>query len=193
MVNEKYSKAIKVLQNEITHIAVTNGPGLIGSLLVGFNAAKAMAYALDKPIIPVNHIEGHIYSALGGEIRSSTSSDRPEQQSNGRNQKSEILNKSENPNDKNSKHISSFEFSASNFPLIALTVSGGHTSLTVMRDHGEYETIGQTLDDAAGEAYDKVAKLLDLGYPGGPAVSKFASEHRNNLKFKISNHSLPAR
>jgi len=127
------SEAIKYLQNNITHIAVTNGPGLIGSLLVGFNAAKAMAYTLDKPIIPVNHIEGHIYSAM--------------------------------------PTLRSFEF-----PILTLTVSGGHTSLTVMRDHGKYERIGGTIDDAAGEAFDKVAKLLGLGYPGGPAVSKLASQ-----------------
>lgn len=132
-----YSEAIKVLQNDITHIAVTNGPGLIGSLLVGFNAAKGIAYSLDKPIIPVNHIEGHIYSAFA----------------------------------ESDKEIE--------FPLISLTVSGGHTSLTLMKNHGEYETIGQTLDDAAGEAFDKVAKLLELGYPGGPVISKLASKFRS--------------
>ncbi len=145
MKNGQYSEAIKVLQNEITHIAVTAGPGLIGSLLVGFNAAKTMAYALDKPVIAVNHIEGHIYSPLA---------------------------------------VSENKFE---FPVLTLTVSGGHSSLTLLKDHIEYETIGETKDDAAGEAFDKVAKLLDLGYPGGPAVSKLASDYRNNLKFKISN------
>jgi N6-L-threonylcarbamoyladenine synthase len=149
--------------SQITHIAITAGPGLIGSLLVGFNTAKAMAYALDLPIVPINHIEGHIYSAIGGEIR---------------NPKSEILNNFVLRN-------SCFEF-----PILALTVSGGHTSLTLMRDHGVYETIGQTRDDAAGEAFDKVAKLLGLGYPGGPVVSRLAEEYRRqnpNYKAQISN------
>ncbi|MCL5410760.1 MAG: tRNA (adenosine(37)-N6)-threonylcarbamoyltransferase complex transferase subunit TsaD [Patescibacteria group bacterium] len=137
------SEAIKYLQNNITHIAVTNGPGLIGSLLVGFNAAKAIAYALDKPIIPVNHIEGHIYSAMP-------------------------------------------TFGAFDFPVLTLTVSGGHTSLTLMRNHGEYERIGGTIDDAAGEAFDKVAKLLGLGYPGGPVVSKLANQFRDKSEIRIS-------
>lgn len=137
----EYQKAIKVLQNDITHIAVTNGPGLIGSLLIGFNAAKTIAYALDKPIIPINHIEGHIYSAIGqGKVE---------------------------------------------FPILALTVSGGHTSLTLMKDHGQYQIIGETLDDAAGEAFDKVARLLGLGYPGGPAISKLAEEFKGEKTFEF--------
>jgi len=168
-----------ILKNEIDYIAVTAGPGLVGSLLVGFNAAKSLAYALDKPIIAVNHIEGHIYSALGGEIRNP----KPCLPAG----RSEILNKSKNSNDQNSKNVSSFELRVSNFPLIALTVSGGHSSLTLMQNHGKYQNIGQTLDDASGEAFDKVAKLLELGYPGGPVVSKLASEYRENLKLKISN------
>lgn len=140
MGNNQYSEAIKVLQNDITHIAVTAGPGLIGSLLVGFNAAKTISYALDKPIIPVNHIEGHIYSPLA---------------------------------------IFENEFK---FPVLSMTVSGGHTSITFIKDHIEYETIGETVDDAAGEAFDKVAKLLDLGYPGGPIVSKYAAAYREKGK-----------
>ncbi len=131
-----FQEAIKILQDEIDYIAVTSGPGLIGSLLVGFNAAKTLAYALDKPIIPINHIEGHIYSVFSD----------------------------------NSAKIE--------FPIISLTVSGGHTSLTLIKNHGEYETLGETIDDAAGEAFDKVAKLLCLGYPGGPVVSKYAQQFR---------------
>lgn len=154
--------------SQITHIAVTAGPGLIGSLLVGFNTAKAMAYALDLPIIPISHIEGHIYSAFVEQITST---------------KSQITNNSQIPNSKKAR----------SFPMLALTVSGGHTSLTLMRDHGVYETIGQTRDDAAGEAFDKVAKLLDLGYPGGPVVSKLADEFRKsqtpNHKSQISSKS----
>jgi len=158
LANKNYSNAISFLQNDITHIAVTNGPGLIGSLLVGFNAAKGIAYSLDKPIIPVNHIEGHIYSAFGGvQERKANKTDSESQINESTNQLVNQLT----------------------FPILALTVSGGHTSLTLMKNHGEYETIGQTLDDAAGEAFDKVAKLLGLGYPGGPVVSKLASEFRS--------------
>jgi len=157
--------------SSITHIAVTAGPGLIGSLLVGFNTAKAMAYALDLPIIPINHIEGHIYSALAEQFPISNF-----QFPN----KSQISNsKSENSNGTMEQWNNELKF-----PILALTVSGGHTSLTLMLDHGKYKTIGQTRDDAAGEAFDKVAKLLGLGYPGGPVVSKLAEQFR---KSQISN------
>ncbi|MCX6812436.1 MAG: tRNA (adenosine(37)-N6)-threonylcarbamoyltransferase complex transferase subunit TsaD [Candidatus Berkelbacteria bacterium] len=134
--------------SDLSAIAVTAGPGLIGSLLVGFNAAKAIAAARNLPLVPVNHIAGHIYSAVA-----ETQISKLKTQSDG-----------------------------INFPILTLTVSGGHTSLTLMTDHGKYQTIGETLDDAAGEAFDKVAKLLDLGYPGGPVVSKFAGEFRNRIK-----------
>lgn len=159
------NESISFLQNEIDYIAVTNGPGLIGSLLVGFNTAKAIAYALDKPVIPINHIEGHIYSALPS-----------------KNQKSKIKNQKFSEHfvlgSDNNATIQQFDNLTIELPILALTVSGGHTSLTLMKGHGKYETIGQTLDDAAGEAFDKVAKLLDLGYPGGPIVSKLASQFR---------------
>jgi N6-L-threonylcarbamoyladenine synthase len=112
-------------------IAVTAGPGLITSLLVGTEAAKALSYLWDVPLVAVNHIEGHIHSA---EI------DHEEIQ----------------------------------FPALCLVVSGGHTELIFMRAHGEYERIGATLDDAAGECFDKVAKLLGYEYPGGPKISKMA-------------------
>lgn len=152
-----------ISKNDITHIAVTSGPGLIGSLLVGFNAAKSLAYALDKPIIPINHIEGHIYSAMAEQILSP---------------KSQILNKSKisNSNDQTLCYVlREFEY-----PLLALVVSGGHTSLIYTEKPGEYRTIGATLDDAAGEVFDKVAKLLELGYPGGPIISKMAEKWRND-------------
>ena len=139
---ESYQEAIRLFA-KITHIAVTAGPGLVGSLLVGFNAAKTLSYTQKLPIVAVNHIEGHIYSGL--------------------------------------VNLSSDEIK---FPLLALTVSGGHTSLTLMLDHGKYEQLGQTLDDAVGEAYDKVAKLLNLGYPGGPIISKLAQEFRNEFSNK---------
>lgn len=125
--------------NDIDAIAVTQGPGLAGSLLVGMNMAKGMALALDKPIIGVNHLEGHIYSSWVYEA--------------GENIPAEPK-----------------------FPLMALLVSGGHTELNLMTDHLTYQHLGSTLDDAAGEAFDKVARLLELPYPGGPSIQKAAEE-----------------
>lgn len=115
----------------IDGIAVTRGPGLVGSLLVGLGYAKSLAFAQSKPLVGVNHIEGHVYSVVF---------DNPE-----------II-----------------------YPAIALVVSGGHTSLFLIPEEGKYATIGRTRDDAAGEAFDKVAKLLGLGYPGGPIIDKLA-------------------
>src|SRR5712692_3856150 len=112
-------------------IAVTRGPGLVGSLLVGCSAAKAIAYAMGKPLVGVNHLEGHIYAAF-------------------------------------------LEDPPPTYPFVALVVSGGHTALYVARAQREYERIGQTRDDAAGEAFDKVAKLLGLGFPGGPIIERVA-------------------
>lgn len=161
---------------KIDAIAVTCGPGLIGALLIGFNTAKTLSYALNVPLIPINHIEGHIYSAFSeGQSRpDSTLLSSPRSASEGRRPKrwgsTNILDSRLRGND----------ICVSGFPLIALTVSGGHTSLIIMKNHGQYETIGQTLDDAAGEAFDKVAKLLDLGYPGGPIISKLAADFRRN-------------
>ncbi len=112
-------------------VAVTKGPGLAGSLLVGINASKAIAFARGLPLIGVNHIEGHIYGnwLIGKEPV---------------------------------------------FPLLCLIVSGGHSNLILMSNHGEYRLLGRTRDDAAGEAFDKVARILGLGYPGGPAIQKAA-------------------
>ena len=122
-----------------TAVAVTYGPGLAGSLLVGINFAKALAWVHDKPLVAVNHLEGHVYAAWlldPGEDEAS----RPEPV----------------------------------FPLVALVVSGGHTFLVEMRDHLTYRLLGTTVDDAAGEAFDKVGRLLGLGYPGGPAIQRAA-------------------
>ena len=116
--------------NDIQCIGVTQGPGLVGSLLVGINTAKAIAWACNVPLVGVNHLEGHILSCL-------------------------------------------FENNVS-FPMISLVVSGGHTSLYLVHAIGEYRLLGKTLDDAAGEAYDKVAKLLGLGYPGGVVIDRLA-------------------
>lgn len=119
--------------DDIDGIAVTHGPGLIGSLLVGVSFAKAMAFSIRKPLVPVNHVEGHIYSAF-----------------------------IENP--------------GIEYPLLALVVSGGHTSLIFSPEPGHYESIGRARDDAAGEALDKLAKFLGLGYPGGPIIDRLAND-----------------
>jgi N6-L-threonylcarbamoyladenine synthase len=119
-------------------IAVTRGPGLIGSLLVGLNFAKALAWALERPLVGVNHLEGHIYAAW---LDDPSDPDRAEP----------------------------------TFPVLALVVSGGHTFLAEMRDHLTYRLLGQTVDDAAGEAFDKVGRLLGLEYPGGPAIERAAA------------------
>jgi N6-L-threonylcarbamoyladenine synthase len=132
---------------EIDALAVTAGPGLAGSLIVGINAAKGLAWALERPLVPVNHLEGHIYAAW---LDDPEAPDRP----------------------------------APAFPVLALVVSGGHTFLAEMRDHLTYRLLGQTVDDAAGEAFDKVGRLLGLGYPGGPAIERAAARAvRRDLRF----------
>ncbi len=179
--NNDYQEAVDYLKSKIDYLAVTTGPGLIGSLLVGFNAAKTLAYALDKPILPINHIEGHIYSALAEKIRNPKSEIRNKSQI--QNTKAKTVGHSERSEESGEAgkavlHDTYYMVREFEFPVLALVVSGGHTSLIFMRNHGEYELIGQTLDDAAGEAFDKVAQLLGLGYPGGPAISKLAAEYR---------------
>jgi N6-L-threonylcarbamoyladenine synthase len=133
--------------DDIDAIAATRGPGLAGSLVVGFNAAKGIAMARNLPLIGVNHLEGHIYSAW---VKPATA-DR---------------------------------FTPPEFPVMALLVSGGHTELNLMEDHLNYRRLGSTLDDAAGEAFDKVARLLNLSYPGGPSIQK-AAETGNNTVFNF--------
>ena len=130
---EEALREAKVTLEEITAIAVTYGPGLVGALLVGVSAAKALSFATGKPLIGVHHIEGHISANY-------------------------IENKSLEP------------------PFVCLVVSGGHTHLVVVRDYGEYEILGYTRDDAAGEAFDKVARAIGLGYPGGPKIDKISRE-----------------
>ncbi|MBI4761082.1 MAG: tRNA (adenosine(37)-N6)-threonylcarbamoyltransferase complex transferase subunit TsaD [Chloroflexota bacterium] len=133
--------------NDVDAIAVTRGPGLAGSLVVGMNMAKGLALGLNLPIVGVNHLEGHIYSAW---VYQADEAVPPEPQ----------------------------------FPLMALLVSGGHTELNLMTDHLTYKRLGSTLDDAAGEAFDKVARLLDLPYPGGPSIQKVA-ERGDPARFKF--------
>jgi len=141
-------------------IAVTAGPGLITSLMTGVETAKTLCYAWNTPLVGVNHIEGHIYANFIGASAKSQKTN-PKQF---KNSKTQIQNIS--------------------FPALILTVSGGHTSLVIMRGHGRYEVIGETRDDAAGEAFDKAAQLMDLGYPGGPAIAEEA------LKLDIRNSPL---
>jgi N6-L-threonylcarbamoyladenine synthase len=167
VIDEALVKA-KVKLDKIDYIAVTHAPGLIGSLLVGVNTAKTLGVILDIPVIPINHLEGHICANFIKE-----------------NQKLKIKNQ----NDKSK--LKNIQYSVSNifcFPAVILLVSGGHTSLILMQGHGKYKYLGETLDDAAGEAFDKVAKILGLEYPGGPNVSRYAEEYRK--KYPIS---LPRR
>lgn len=121
--------------HDIDAIAVTQGPGLAGSLVVGMNMAKGLSLGTGKPLIGVNHLEGHIYSAWL--YRAETTAHQPPR-----------------------------------FPLLALLVSGGHSELILVKDFLDYHRLGGTLDDAAGEAFDKIARLLDLSYPGGPSIQK---------------------
>src|SRR3990167_128111 len=150
LINPKISKWAK---ENINAIAVAYGPGLIGSLLIGVETAKTLALAWNKPLIPVNHLVGHIYAnwlALT------------------------VNGKWKMVNEKREKSIAYLPLTI-HFPLIALIVSGGHTDLVLMRDHAKFDLLGSTLDDAAGEAFDKVARVLGLGYPGGPEIEKLAS------------------
>ena len=130
-------KGARTTLEKIDVFAVTYGPGLAIALEVGLAKAKELALKYQKPLVGVNHMEGHLYSALAH----------------------------------NAKGNPKIEYA---FPLLALLVSGGHTEIVLMRDHGVYEKLGQTLDDAVGEAFDKVARMLELGYPGGPMIEELA-------------------
>ncbi|OGG95830.1 hypothetical protein A2V95_00915, partial [Candidatus Kuenenbacteria bacterium RBG_16_41_7] len=153
------------LRKLIDYIAVTNGPGLITSLRVGVEAAKTLGFIWHKPIIAVNHLEGHIYSALLKQNKYQIP-----------NPNFQINPKSQIPKFKKIQKIQ--------FPALALVVSGGHTELVLMKDYLKYRVVGRTLDDAAGEALDKVAKILGLGYPGGPIIAKLAAQgDKNKYKF----------
>lgn len=139
MVIEQALEEAALTPDGLDAVAVTEGPGLIGALLVGINAAKAFSFAHDLPLIPVHHIAGHIYA----------------------NQLEEELK----------------------FPLMALIVSGGHTELIYMKDHLSFEVIGETRDDAVGEAYDKVARVIGLPYPGGPHIDRLSKEGQDTFNF----------
>src|SRR6266480_554473 len=142
VVEEALTRA-HISKNALDGIAVTIGPGLVGSLLVGVSYAKAMAFALDRPLVGVNHIEGHVYSVA-------------------------------------------FENPPIEYPALALIVSGGHTNLFFVPEPGKYKVVARTRDDAAGEAFDKVAKLLGLSYPGGPIIERLAREGNSKaVKFSV--------
>lgn len=144
IVIEKCLKEANMTMEEMDAIAITYGPGLIGSLLVGLEAAKTLAYIYQKLLIPIHHIAGHIYAnSLVHELK---------------------------------------------FPLLALVVSGGHTELVKMKDHFQFEKLGGTLDDAIGECYDKVARVLDLPYPGGPKLDQLAKEGNPTYPLPIPLH-----
>jgi N6-L-threonylcarbamoyladenine synthase len=134
---EEALKEANLTFSDLDAVAVTEGPGLVGALLIGVNAAKALAFAHNIPLVPVHHIAGHIYAnRLVTEL---------------------------------------------SFPLLSLVVSGGHTELVYMKEQGHFEVIGETRDDAAGEAYDKVARTLKLPYPGGPHIDRLAQEGSDTL------------
>jgi N6-L-threonylcarbamoyladenine synthase len=142
IVDEAFERA-GMQPHEIDGIAVTVGPGLVGSLLVGVSYAKAMAFALGKPLVGVNHIEGHVYSVA-------------------------------------------FENPPVEYPALALIVSGGHSNLFFVPAPGKYKVLARTRDDAAGEAFDKVAKMVGLGYPGGPIIERLAREgNQRAVKFSL--------
>ena len=138
VIKEALTKA-NIELKDIDYIAFTVGPGLVGSLHVGMQAAKTLALLLNKPLVPIHHLAGHIYS---------------------------------------NRFVKEF-----NFPLMALVVSGGNTELVYMEDELKFKIIGETLDDAVGEAYDKVSRLLGTGYPGGPAIDKLA--HIGEITYKL--------
>jgi N6-L-threonylcarbamoyladenine synthase len=139
LIIEEAMKEAEVAFDDLDGVAVTEGPGLVGALLVGVNAAKAIAFAHNLPLIPVNHIAGHIYA----------------------NQLIEPLE----------------------FPLLALVVSGGHTELIYMKEHGSFEVIGETRDDAAGEAYDKIGRVIGVPYPGGKHIDEMAQVGEDTFDF----------
>ena len=139
VINEALVKA-DVTFDDIDIVGVTQGPGLIGALLVGLSTAKGLAYALNKPLVPVNHIKGHIFANF-------------------------ITDKNLEP------------------PFICMVVSGGHTHLIRVKSYSEFEILGKTMDDAIGEAFDKVSRAIGLGYPGGPLIDKMAKEGQDICKF----------
>lgn len=156
----------RISPSQIDAIAITNGPGLIPALMVGVNLSKTLSYLWEKPLIGIHHIEGHIYANFVADTK--------------------LRNKSESTNINFSDVPFRSGLSDTKFPALVLIVSGGHTQLVLMKNHLKYEIIGQTVDDAVGEAFDKVARILGVGYPGGPNVAAWAAKFQNlNDKYQI--------
>lgn len=146
---DKAFKKAGISKKKIDYIAVTKGPGLIPALMIGVNAAKALAFTWQKPIVAVNHLEGHIYA-----------------------------------NWLEGKKGNSYRLKQMEFPVLCLIVSGGHTQLVLMKEDMKFRIVGETVDDAVGEAFDKAAKILHLGYPGGPLIEQLAKEgDATSIKF----------
>jgi N6-L-threonylcarbamoyladenine synthase len=163
--------------NDVDAVAATNGPGLSGALLTGLSAAKAIAWQRELPFVGVNHIEAHIYANWLGTEAGEHSSREALKHSSGealKHSSGATLERSNAPTLERSDARTLERSNAPTFPLIALVVSGGHTLLALLRNHGDYLLLGQTRDDAAGEAFDKVGRILGLSYPGGPAIQKAA-------------------
>ncbi len=178
--------------DDIDTIAVTYAPGLIGSLLIGTLAARTLAIIHDKPLYAIHHVEAHVYANFIVEQELTDTSKRvtreSEQQERIASDSSQLLNHSDRTRETvplRGEHALASAANAANgplslpskqpeFPMLALIVSGGHSQLVLFRDHGDYELLGQTQDDAVGEAFDKVAKIIGLPYPGGPSIAKAA-------------------
>jgi len=178
-ISNEHQKIIqKYIDKNITSVAVTYGPGLIGSLLVGLETAKTLSYLWKKPLIPVNHLVGHIYANFIRELPSSNLAET-----------SSALVKDQALALVEDQASAYFQFpnKLPEFPALALVVSGGHTDLVLMAGHGKFKWIGGTRDDAAGEAFDKTARLLGLPYPGGPAIAAAAAKYLR--KTPTANHN----
>lgn len=161
-------KKANITKNELSAVAFTQGPGLLGSLLVGISFAKSFALGLGIPLIEVDHLKAHILAHF---IRQA-----PLLPAGGETTPGSLISESKGP--------------PPSFPFLCMTVSGGHTQLVLVRDHDDMEIIGQTIDDAAGETFDKAAKILGLPYPGGPVIDKLAKEG-NPGKFSFSRPQVP--
>jgi N6-L-threonylcarbamoyladenine synthase len=157
---------------DIDALSVTVGPGLVGSLLVGVETARVLSFVWKKPIVPVNHLQAHLYANWVGE-----NSKVPPGRARGKSPSGPGQRQNSKLQDKNSN--------VPEFPVVGLVASGGHTDLVLMKGHNKLKHLGGTRDDAAGEAFDKTARMLGLGYPGGPAIAKMAME------FPITNFQLP--
>ncbi len=169
-------KQAKIKPKQIDLIAVTHGPGLIPALLIGATVAKTLSYLWNKPIIGVNHIEGHIYSNWPTSQDVIPAKARIQEKKIDSRLRGNDMVRNGNDRKKIRDSIEKIEF-----PILSLIVSGGHTSLILMKNHLKYQVIGETRDDAVGESFDKVARLMNLGYPGGPIIERLAKSYKGEL------------